>query len=302
MRSVLESLGFKQSYSDAAIYVMSKGDLRIILPVFVDDMTFVSQSLPAIEDIIAQLRQHFKLRDLGPTTQLLGIKIDRDHSKHTISLSQHHYCLDILQRFGMADCKPVTTPMDPGLRLSHSQSPQTTQEATQMRSIDYLGAVGVLMYLVTSTRPDIAYAVGVLARFNANPGLAHWNAVKHLFHYLKGTAHFALTYGPDSSSSGLFVWLRNLLEEMGFSVSSPSILHTDNQSAIQVAKIPEHHGRMKHLNLRWFWLRDVVDQGLISPVFVPTTEMPADLLTKPLARVKVQQFCEMLGLAPSWGS
>jgi len=61
MCSVLESLGFKQSYSNAAIYVMSKGDLHIIPPVFVDDMTFVSQSLSAIKDIIAQLRQHFKL-------------------------------------------------------------------------------------------------------------------------------------------------------------------------------------------------------------------------------------------------
>ena len=62
------------------------------------------------------------------------------------------------------------------------------------------------------------------------------------------------------------VWLCNLLEKMGFFVSSPSILHTDNQSAIQVAKNPEHHGCMKHLDLCWFWLRDVVDQGVISPV------------------------------------
>ena len=76
------------------------------------------------------------------------------------------------------------------------------------------------------------------------------------------------------------VWLCNLLEEMGSYVSSPSILHSDNQSAIWVANSPEHHGCMKHLDLRWFWLRDVVDQGVISPVFVPTTEMPADLLTK----------------------
>jgi len=69
-----------------------------------------------------------------------------------------------------------------------------------------------------------------------------------------------------------------------------------------VAKNMEHHGCMKHLDLHRLWLRDVVDQGLISPVFVPTTEMPADLLTKPLAQVKVQQFCQMLGLAPSEGS
>ncbi|KAI6101307.1 hypothetical protein F5141DRAFT_1138355 [Pisolithus sp. B1] len=59
---------------------------------------------------------------------------------------------------------------------------------------------------------------------------------------------------------------------------------------------------MKQLDLQWFWLRDMVDREVISPQFVPTDQMPADLLTKPLARVKVQQFCEMMGLAPLGGS
>lgn len=361
MRSVLESLGFQQTYSDAAIYILCKGDVRIILPVFVDDMTFASKSLSAIEEMISALRKHFKLRDLGPTTQLLGIKIDRDRPNRSITLSQRQYCLDILDRFGMADCKPVSTPMDPGLRLTRDHSPQTREEAAQMRSIDYQGAVGALMYLATTTRPDIAYTVGVLARFNSNPGLAHWAAVKHLLRYLKGTASLSLTYSPDPSTPELFttysdadhggckdtgrstgaylikmgtgaiswssklqgivalssteaeyiaaveagkevVWLRKLLQEMGFSVSQPSVLRIDNQSAIQVAKHPEHHGRMKQLDLRWFWLRDMVDREVISPQFVPTDQMPADLLTKPLARVKVQQFCEMMGLAPLGGS
>src|SRR5258708_798858 len=69
MRSVLESLGFTQSYSDASIYVYVKGEVHIILPVFVDDMTFASKSASAIDQIIADLSQHSKLRDLGPTTQ-----------------------------------------------------------------------------------------------------------------------------------------------------------------------------------------------------------------------------------------
>jgi hypothetical protein len=60
-------------------------------PVFVDDMTFASKSAAAIDQIILELSQHFKLRDLGPTTQLLGIKIDRDRSKHSITISQHQY-------------------------------------------------------------------------------------------------------------------------------------------------------------------------------------------------------------------
>lgn len=67
------------------------------------------------------------------------------------------------------------------------QYPRTPEEAEEMCSVPYLHAVGSLMYLAISTRPDIAYAVGVLARFSSNPGLTHWAAVKHLFRYPQGT-------------------------------------------------------------------------------------------------------------------
>jgi len=68
-----------------------------------------------------------------------------------------------------------------------------------MENIPYLSAVGTLQYLATSTRPDISYAVGVLARFNKNPGIEHWKAVKHLFRYLKGSLDYKLVYGPSDS-------------------------------------------------------------------------------------------------------
>ena len=115
MRSVLEAIGYTQSYSDASIYIYFKDNVRIILPVFVDDMTFASKSQAAIDQTIKDLSQYFKLQDLGPTTQLLGIKIDRNWSKHSITISQKQYCLDILERFGMADCKPSSTSMQPNL-------------------------------------------------------------------------------------------------------------------------------------------------------------------------------------------
>jgi len=78
------------------------------------------------------------------------------------------------------------------------------------------------------------------------------------------------------------IWFHQFLTELGYSFNTPSILHLDNQSAISVSKDPEHHGRMKHLDLRFFWLRDKVTAGSISPPFVPTSDMAADLLTKPL--------------------
>jgi hypothetical protein len=167
------------------------------------------------------------------------------------------------------------------------------EEVEFMKGIPYLAAVGALMYLATSTCPDIAYTVGCLARFNSNPGIVHWHAVKHLLCYLKGTADYSITYAPDQIRC-----MRNLLVEIGFPATAPSILRIDNQSAISVAKHPEHrdHGRMKQLDLSWYWLRDVVHKEIIAPTFVPTTEQPADILTKALARPKVELFCEMLGL------
>ena len=64
-----------------------------------------------------------------------------------------------------------------------------------------------------------------------------------------------------STTGNEIMWLRNVLKELGFEVKQTSVLFLDNQSAVQVAKNPEHHGRMKHLDLTYFWLRDVVEKG-----------------------------------------
>ena len=90
--------------------------------------------------------------------------------------------------------------------------------------------------------------------------------------------------------------MRNLLSEMRTPVTSSSKLYIDNQSTLSVAKNPEHHGRMKHLDLWFFWLRDAVDAGIITPEHLRTDSMPADLLTKPLPRAKVELFRRMMGL------
>jgi hypothetical protein len=92
------------------------------------------------------------------------------------------------------------------------------------------------------------------------------------------------------------VWMRQLLGELGFSIAGPSLLLLDNQSAIQVGKNLEHHGHMKHLDLRFFWLRNVVTAGQIALCYVPTAHMAADLLTKGLAQVKVAAAIAQLGL------
>ena len=102
-----------------------------------------------------------------------------------------------------------------------------------MQKMPYLGAVGSLMYLAICTCPDIAYAVSLLVRFSANPGQAHWRAVKHLFRCFKGSLDLQLTYRPTAAKE-LFV----TFSEFGNDPSKlPSMLYMDKNSAIAVVKM-----------------------------------------------------------------
>ena len=74
------------------------------------------------------------------------------------------------------------------------------QEQDEMKKVPYMNAVGELMYLTIGTRPDITYAIGKLAQFNSDPGHGHWQAVKHIFWYLKGTIDLKLTYRTNETS------------------------------------------------------------------------------------------------------
>jgi hypothetical protein len=94
------------------------------------------------------------------------------------------------------------------------------------------------------------------------------------------------------------LWLRNFFTQLGYKFTGASTLHIDNQSALSVAKDPEHHGRMKHLDLRYYWLRDEVYGGRISVVHLRTDQMPADILTKAMGRAKIDTMVRLLGLRP----
>jgi hypothetical protein len=131
------------------------------------------------------------MTDVGPVQWLLGIEISRDNDGAFL-LRQRKYVETMLERFGMADCRPVATPMDVSVHLSADMSPQTDEEQEAMASVPYRSAVGSLMYLMVSTRPDIAAAVGVVSRFAERPGPQHWVAVKRIFRYLRGSTAMAL--------------------------------------------------------------------------------------------------------------
>ena len=173
LEKMLVKLGFKKTYSDASLYIYDGDNIKIILPVFVDDITLASKSQEALDNFVIELVKHFKLRDLGPTIFLLGVEIVWKRDEHKLYLSQYQYVINKLDEFDMADCKPVGTSMLLGLKLTKEDSPKTPEKCREMENIPYINAIGSLMYLAIMTHPDIAYTVGVLAWFNSNPGMAH---------------------------------------------------------------------------------------------------------------------------------
>ena len=139
-------MGFSLVDSDNSIWVYTKEGIRIIIPIFVDDMTIAAKDKSSINWVKDELKKRFKLRDLGPTSYLLAVSITRDRSQKSISLSQRHYILDILARYNFADCLPVQTPMDPGLKLTSDMCPPIKEEKDYMATVPYINAVGAVPY------------------------------------------------------------------------------------------------------------------------------------------------------------
>ena len=142
----------------------------------------------AINQVKQQLKQRFEMSDTGDCAFVLGIEIVDNAVNGTVTLCQRRYVQDILHRFGMQDCKPAASPVDISTKLVPNDSSATSIDAP------YREAVGALMHLMCATRPDIAFAVGMVARFMEHPGQQHWIAVKRIFRYLQGTQSHGLQY------------------------------------------------------------------------------------------------------------
>ena len=105
-------------------------------------------------------------------------------------------------------------------------------------------------------------------------------------------------YTTASATGCEMIWMREFLDEIGYDISSPSPLFIDSNSALQVAKNPEHQSTMKHVVRNFHWIREKVANKEIIVKHVPGTENPADIFTKPLGRIKFENFRTMLGLHP----
>lgn len=124
------------------------------------------------------------------------MEIIRKRKDDLILISQLSYCNKVLKRFKLDNAKSVTTPLAHHFKLSASNSPkdQETEHKAFMSTVPYSQAVGSLMYLMVSTRPDLSYATSLVSRYMSNPGKRHWEAIKWVLRYLNGTREATLHY------------------------------------------------------------------------------------------------------------
>ena len=154
---------------------------------YVDDLLIIAKE-SLIGQIKNQMKKRFRMHDLGSVSFYLGMNIERNREHHTIDMHQHSYIRMILAKFRMDKSRPVATPM--AMKL-HKRKPE--EEACDLTIYQLM--IGSLMYAMTATRPDIAYAMRVLSRYNYDPSNEHMVACKRVFRYLNGTKDWRLRLG-----------------------------------------------------------------------------------------------------------
>src|SRR5690606_8200422 len=180
----LRPYGFVSSTFDPCVLAHESG--KLFLAIYVDDITVFGDSGPLLDQVIELLKTEFKVNDLGFVNWLLGIQIDLNNEG--ITLSQSAFIDKVLQRFNMDDCNPVSTPIEPNATLTRD-SGTPLQTATRYQQI-----VGSIMYLVTATRPDLAFTITFLSQFASAPTDLHLKAAQRVLRYLKGTRDWKLLY------------------------------------------------------------------------------------------------------------
>ncbi|GKB90195.1 retrovirus-related pol polyprotein from transposon TNT 1-94 [Tanacetum coccineum] len=245
-------------------------------------------------------------------------------SPRGIFLNQSKYALESIKKYGMESCDPVDTPMVEKSKLD---------EDTQGKAVDpthYRGMVSTLMYL-TSSRPDLVYVVYMCARYQARPTEKHLHAVKRTFRYLRGTVNRGLWYSKDSAialtafayvdhagcqdtrystsrsmqllGDKLVNWSSKWQKSAAISSTEAEYIalsgccaQCDNKSAITLCCNNVQHSRSKHIDIRFHFIKDQVENGVVELYFVRTKYQLADIFTKALCRERVEFLIDKLGM------
>ena len=171
----LTSFGFKRMSADKCVFKMDCDSRYLIIGIYVDDMIILHRGNGDKEWLLERLRAKASIKDLGKMSSVLGMSITRLNNG-SITLSHPAVVDELLQTAGIVEARPASTPLVPNAELMHGNEEMDAEERAAMSAApccNYRSLVGSLLYLASTTRPDIAFAVTSLSRFMTAPRMSH---------------------------------------------------------------------------------------------------------------------------------
>ena len=193
----MQSQNLTQSVMDPCVFVRKTDKDILYILIWVDDIIIAGSSIEIVDEFKTSLANRFKVKDLGPLKWFLGMQFDI--TDKVISMNQSLYVKNILTRFNMTDCSPRTLPCDPSVYTLLEQDSDPFENPKQYQEL-----VGSLIYLMTGTRPDIAFVTTLLSRFMQKPTKMHMTLALGVLRYLKYTPHFDLRFVKTGVNLQLF--------------------------------------------------------------------------------------------------
>ncbi|KAL0549968.1 hypothetical protein IC582_014463 [Cucumis melo] len=187
--------GFAVASADSSLFVKAQDSKVVIILVYVDDLIIIGDHIEEVRQIKQNLLVRFEMKKLGELKHFLGLEME--YSEKGLFLGQQKYVKDLLQKYGVSDCKPISIPMKVNKRFCMHEGKDLADPTMYHR------LVGSLIYL-TLTRPDISYSVGVVSHYMQNSKKPHLEAVRRILRYLRGTTEYVLLYkkGQDCKLEG----------------------------------------------------------------------------------------------------
>jgi hypothetical protein len=250
----------------------------LVVAVYVDDLLIATSNTTILRIFKQQMSDRFDMKDLGEPRRILGINVSRDRQTGTIHLCQQTYIHDILTRHSMENAKPMLSPMDKNERFVEA-TPETALSETDRQL--YQSIVGSLMYAMLGTRPDIAYAVGLLSRFLAKPSQTHLSAAKRVLRYLRSTLTHGITFsqGPnaamlrsyvDADFAGCIQTSRSTGGDVHMLAGGAISWSSKRQPLVTLSTTEAEYVALARAASECIWLRDLLSE-LKCPQSAPTT-------------------------------
>ena len=352
LRGFILSLGFTESVLDACLFMRGTGTGIFLIFIYVDDILLFCADKVQTTDVYGQFCKRFKCKNLGEVKRFLGVWVEISIDRSSVFLHQGQYCKKIVEKFRpfwdiFKKTQTLPLPVDIQKELAEEEVPlqEGDDNYDWWNMFPYFEMIGSALYLAIQTRPNVTFAVNLLARYSRTKPFCACVALAHLFSFMYGTTDEGILYSLPKITSSLFDdWLdmygmsdsdwagclrtrrstagfllsllggavawgskvmatiatssmeaeymaayylgqticfvRNLLGEIGLSLSKPTPFFMDAMAAIQAIKNGELSARTKHFDVKVRWMGQLARRAIVECIHLRGTDMTADLLTK----------------------